>query len=111
MVIKLRLVDHITVAQLERVLSRAALTMDMSTDSTHSLLIDASAATTYEKAARSWFAEVWGPANKKRVDKIAIVTKSAILRMAATTVGLIAGYRIDAFSSEAAATDWLEKKK
>jgi hypothetical protein len=75
------------------------------------LLIDASRASTYEREARQWFANVWGPRHKHQIDKIAIVTKVVILRMAATTVGLLAGYRIDAFDTVEKARAWLEKEK
>lgn len=110
MIIEIELHEPITVKQLKEKLGRAQLRMDASLDMTHSLLIDASGCETYEREAREWFAKVWAPPNKQRVDKIAIVTNSVILRMAATAVGLVAGYRIDAFKNADAAARWLAKK-
>lgn len=112
-IIEVNLKGRITRDQLESALNDAEEIMNQRGGS-HRLLLTVREPTIldpYEQEARAWFTKVWGPRNRDRVEKIAIVSESVILRMAATAVGLATRYRINAFSKAEDAEEWLLEEK
>lgn len=71
------------------------------------MLVDCSAMTDYDTAAREAFV-AWNKANRKRVAKLAVVTTKPLWHLVVSAMALASGQNMRAFSDRPSASAWLE---
>ena len=96
------LTGHLTASAL----SRALATLDLKGGVAHHLLVDATAMTGYDGAARALFVR-WNREHSEDIVRLAVVTNRTLWHMVIRAMALAAGREMRAFPTPSEAESWL----